>query len=117
MAFNNLEPKVATKVISDIAANSIATSTMICDLGDLYRKQKLYREAEKNYKLASDMVPCRIMPNYMLFKLYVEMEDYVNAERIAGKIISQPVSITGSMVLRIRNEVKEWLNEYRKIIP
>ena len=110
MAFNNLEPKVATKVISDIAANSVATSTMICDLGDLYRKQKLYREAEKQYKLASDMVPCRIMPNYMLFKLYVEMEDYTSAYRMAEKILSQQVSITGSMVLRIRNEVKEWLN-------
>ncbi len=111
MASNELEPKVATKVISDIAANSITTSTMICDLGDLYRKQKLYREAEKQYKLASDMVPCRIMPNYMLFKLYVEMKDYTSAYRMAEKIFSQPVSITGSMVLRIRNEVKEWLND------
>lgn len=109
MAFNELEPKVAIKVISDIAANSIATSTMICDLGDLCRKQKLYREAEKQYKLASDMVPCRIMPNYMLFKLYVEMEDYTSAYRMAENILSQPVSITGSIVLRIRNEVKEWL--------
>ena len=116
MAFNNLESKVATKVISDIAANSITTSTMICDLGDLCRKQKLYREAEKQYKLASDMVPCRIMPNYMLFKLYVEMKDYTNAYRMAKKILSQPISITGSMVLRIRKEIKEWLNsEDRKI--
>ena len=111
MAFNELEPKVAIKVISDIAANSIATSTMICDLGDLCRKQKLYREAEKQYKLASDMVPCRIMPSYMLFKLYVEMKDYTSAYRMAEKILSQPVSITGSMVLRIRNEVKEWMND------
>ena len=111
MAFNNLEPKVATRVISDIAANRRATSTMICDLGDLYRKQKLYREAEKNYKLASDMVPCRIMPNYMLFKLYVEMKDYTSAYRMAEKILSQPVSITGSMALRIRNEVKVWMND------
>ncbi len=47
-AFNGLGPKVATKVISDIAVNSMATSTMICDLGDLCRKQKLYREAEKH---------------------------------------------------------------------
>ena len=111
MAFNNLESKVATKVISDIAANGIATSTMICDLGDLCRKQKLYREAEKQYKLASDMVPCRIMPNYMLFKLYVEMKDYTSAYRMAEKILSQPVSITGSMALRIRNEVKVWMND------
>ena len=111
MAFNNLESKVATKVISDIAANSITTSTMICDLGDLCRKQKLYREAEKQYKLASDMVPCRIMPNYMLFKLYVEMKDYTSAYMMAEKILSQPVSITGSMALRIRNEVKEWMND------
>ena len=57
------------------------------------------------------MVPCRIMPSYMLFKLYVEMKDYTSAYRMAEKILSQPVSITGSMVLRIRNEVKEWMND------
>jgi len=109
-AFNYIEPEMATKIIVEMTEYSITTSTMLCDLGILYQRQKLYSKAEKYYELAANMIPCRIMPNYLLFKLYVETEDYTNAHRMAKKILSQSVSITGSIVLRIRNEVKEWLN-------
>lgn len=111
VSFNSLTPEAAAGVVLDIANNGIATSAMMSDLGILYQKQKMYSEAEKYYKLASDMVPGRITPNYMLFKLYVETGDKEMAKATAERILSQPVKVTGGVVLRIKNEIRDWLKD------
>ena len=111
LSYNSLTPEAAAGVILDIANSGIVTSTMMSDLGILYQKRKMYSEAEKYYKLASDMVPGRITPNYMLFKLYVETGDEEMAKMTAKRILSQPVKITGGVVLRIKKEIRDWLSE------
>lgn len=63
---------------------------------------------------ASFMVPTRIMPNYKLWKLFVEKENYGTADKYAEKIMSQHLKVENTVTLTIKGEVLKYL-EGRKL--
>lgn len=87
------------------------TSEMMIDEGMLYQKIKDYKAAEICFKSAYFMNPSRILPNYHLFKLYKETGDTAKAIKTAKLILAQPVSVVGSITLRIRKEVRDYLSK------
>lgn len=80
-----------------------------CSEGDEYLKRAVYCEAEKKYRLAMDMVPGRVYAPYRLFKMYVENGEDAKARITGEKILSMRVKVFGDVTIRIRGEVKRWL--------
>ncbi|MDD3035004.1 MAG: O-antigen ligase family protein [Bacteroidales bacterium] len=87
------------------------TSEMMIDEGMLYQKIKDYKAAEDCFTTAYFMNPSRILPNYHLFRLYKETGDNAKAIKTAKLILAQPVSVVGSITLRIRKEVRDYLSK------
>ncbi|NDV67026.1 O-antigen ligase family protein [Bacteroides sp. 224] len=83
-----------------------------CDIGKIYFQRREFTKAESYYKLASWMIPTRIIPNYLLWRLYVERGDSINAEYAATKILFQPLKVDNTVTIRIKAEVQAWLNEH-----
>ncbi|WP_163177243.1 O-antigen ligase [Bacteroides sp. 51] len=83
-----------------------------CDIGKVYCRRKEFAKAESYYKLASWMIPTRILPNYLLWQLYVNTGDQVNAKDVAGKILSQQLKVDNTVTIRVKAEVRTWLNEH-----
>lgn len=86
-----------------------------CDLGVMLKKMGRYDEAVSSLTYANYMVPCNIRANYELFKIYVQLNDYENAEKFAKLIIKQKVRIHGDTVIKIKSEVKSWLRNYNNV--
>lgn len=80
------------------------SSELVCDLGICYQYTKNYDKAEEAYLLASYMTPVFIIPQYRLFNLYVECENVEKATEKAEYLLSMPVKIVNTSVLRIRNQ-------------
>lgn len=80
-----------------------------CDIGKIYFQKKEFKKAESYYKLASWMIPTRILPNYLLWQLYVTMGDQVKAEDIARRILSQQFKVENTVTIRVKAEVRTWL--------
>ena len=93
------------------------SSDLICDLGRCYQYAKNYDEAERNYTLATYMVPSHITPRYHLFNLYLETGDKEKAIKKAKSILTMPVKIVNTTVIRVRNRAKIYLEEngYSKV--
>lgn len=96
-------------------SKTTANSEIICDLGDLYFFNKEYLKAEECYKLSYNMIPCRIVPSYKLFKLYDYQGDNQKAVFMAIRISDQNVSVVSSLTLRIRNEVRNYINNLSSV--
>ena len=73
----------------------------------MYRGQ--WKEAEQKYRLAANMVPAYITPRQLLFKLY----DMQGMSREAGQeaeyMLTMPVKIVNSSVIRARGQAREFL--------
>lgn len=95
----------------------LADVTPACEtyiaVGDAFAWLGVYADAERYYRTASYMIPTRMMPNYSLWKLYVETGDTVKAVQAARKIMLQPLKIENIINIRSRAEVRQWL-ESRK---
>lgn len=78
-------------------------------LGQSYLKAGFYKEAEKYFSIAADMVPSRMQANYYLFKLYQQTGDTAAARRRATKILQQPVKTENTFTLPARGEVRRYL--------
>ena len=57
------------------------------------------------------MVPSHITPHYLLFCLYLEIEDKEKAIQKAKDILSMTVKITNTTVVRVKNRAKIYLEE------
>lgn len=79
-----------------------------CDLGDYYVEKGAYDEAERYYIMAAQMIPTRLRPNYLLWKLYLEQGKVEQAARIAEHILSQPLKVENTFTLRAKGEVKRY---------
>ena len=88
------------------------SSELVCDLGMCYQQTKKYSQAEKAYTTASFMVPVHILPQYRLFCLYRETGEEEKAMETARYILTMSVKVVNTSVLRIRNQVREYLKEH-----
>ncbi|MDR0542979.1 MAG: O-antigen ligase family protein [Dysgonamonadaceae bacterium] len=85
------------------------SSETYCRLGEACERYAQYEQAEQFYRKAANMVPARIMPNYHLWRLYINRGDDGQAHATAHKILSQPVKVENTFTLRVKGEMKRYL--------
>jgi len=85
-----------------------------CTKGDYFLRNGEYALAEKYYKIASDMVPTRLLPNYRLWQLYMHRNDTTAAHRIRLKAISQPLKLNNEFTRHVQEEIDRFLKETSK---
>ena len=95
-------------------ATIIPTSEIFCDLGDLYVKLKKVEKAVECYQIASNMIPCRIIPKYKLFQLYRSTKDFTKMQQTGMDILSTLVKVENTQTLLIKQEVRDELTHLLK---
>ncbi|WP_025765374.1 O-antigen ligase family protein [Dyadobacter tibetensis] len=71
---------------------------------------KRYQEAEKKYRLATEMLPGRLYPKYLLFQLYKKSNRFKLARNEARTILHVKDKKVTSASIEIREDVIEFLN-------
>lgn len=89
----------------------LPTSESYCWLGDYYCRIGYYEEAEDVYQKASLMVPTRFRPNYKLWKLYREINDSINATKMARQLLSQKLKVENSFTINAKFEIQMYLDD------
>ncbi|WP_099291214.1 O-antigen ligase family protein [Butyricimonas sp. Marseille-P3923] len=87
------------------------TSELASDLGKCYFYQGRWKEAEQKYRLAANMIPNYIVPHHLLFKLYQLKGMPEEAGREARQMLTIPVKVVNSSVIRARGEARAFLEE------
>lgn len=77
--------------------------------GKNYQALKQYESAEKSFLQASCIVPHRIYPYYLLFKLYDETGDIHKARQIAEQALDRQIKVDSPAIQEMREEIKELL--------
>lgn len=101
---------VKAVVILEDASNYLNNTVVQTALGDSYQALGLYTEAEKAYQLASDMLPDRFYPKYLLAKLYQETGQEVKMEDIARFLLEKEPKVPSRAVEEIKEEMRSLLN-------
>ncbi len=84
-----------------------------CDIGELYLNRDSLNAAERYYVEASYMVPTRMRPKYLLFKLYCRTGRMRNAAETAREILEMSLKMENSYTLKRKVEVREFLKTYK----
>ena len=87
------------------------TCETYCDIGAALTERGAYDQAECYYRKAAAMIPTRLTPNYLLWKMYIEKGDESNAIETARKLLSQPLKVENTFTIRAKAEVRKYLNE------
>lgn len=107
-AFRHYEQEQAMAILNDVR-RVMPTSELYCELGDLYKTERNYNSARECYLIASRMIPRRMTPKYKLFALLRENGDTLSARRQGKEILSMPIRIEGTRVLRMKTEVRQFI--------
>ena len=78
-------------------------------LGDAYKGDKQYTNAELAYTKAYDMIPVRFYPLYLLAKLYGESGQKKKAIEIAHKVLEKEVKVKSTAIKEIKMEMEKIL--------
>lgn len=84
-----------------------------CNLGYMYEQVQDNEEAERYYRIASNMVPNQIRANYYLFKLYERRGRSTDAREMAIVISRQDVKIENTFTLSVKGEIERFLKKSR----
>ncbi len=90
------------------APDRIPSCEKWCDLGEESERDGCIAQAEHYYRTASYMVPTRIRPIYMLWRMYVRNGRGTEAREVAWKILSMPLKLENTFTLRAKDEVRAW---------
>lgn len=82
-----------------------------CDIGDYYFENEVYDCAGNYYRTAAWMVPTRITPNYLLWKMYMHQNRVEDAKVIGYYLLAQPLKVENTFTIRAKNEVREAMRE------
>ncbi|MFS4457309.1 O-antigen ligase family protein [Maribacter sp. 2304DJ31-5] len=82
-------------------------------LADAYKKMREYKKAAFSYQKASDMVPIKLYPKYLLVKLFIETDQDKKAFELAKEIITGTIKIQSTTVRKIKNEMQEFIDSYK----
>jgi tetratricopeptide (TPR) repeat protein len=72
---------------------------------------KQYDLAEQNFKKAANLVPSRLLPHYLLAKLYHEMGLKDKAEAETDIVLTKPPKVESKAVEEMREELIEMMND------
>jgi O-antigen ligase len=85
------------------------TSELACDMGIAYIRIHREQEAEQILLSAYHMVPSRILPKYLLFRLYKQSGKKEKAVAMGHEILMMNIKDAGSVWLEARAEVEKYL--------
>lgn len=80
-------------------------------MADNYQKMKQYKEAEKCFLLAHQMIPNRFIPLYRLALLYKEEGKIQDARKISELIIKKQVKVESFDIVTIKAEMRDLLKK------
>ncbi|MFC4871191.1 O-antigen ligase family protein [Negadavirga shengliensis] len=98
-------------VILEEAKNYLGNTIVQTALGDSYKALGMYDRAEAAYQLASDMLPDRFYPKYLLVKLYMETGEEEKMKAIARFLLEKEPKIPSQAVEEIKEEMRGMLGE------
>ncbi len=98
------------------AANHLSNDLIPISLGEIYSKQKDIPKAEKEYVLASHMIPVKFYPKYLLAKMYIDNNQKDKATVIAHEILEKEIKINSQAIDQMKAEMKAFLkNNLREV--
>lgn len=83
-------------------------------MGKNYQSLKQYEQAEKSFRQASYIVPNRMYPHYLLFKLYYETGSMEKAKQTAEHALNKRIKVDSPAVQEMRKEIKELLETIKE---
>jgi tetratricopeptide (TPR) repeat protein len=83
-------------------------------LGNSCQKLSRWKEAEEAYKVAAYMMPNKLYPKYLLAKLYVNIEEYGEAEKWAQEILCSKEKVPTTAAKEIKEEMKTLIQDCRR---
>lgn len=93
-------------------------SALYCNmLGDNAKSQGDYRLAEAYYEKSADRIPNRIMPLYLLARLYFDTEQWDKAREAVLRIRTFKPKVESPTVRNLRNEIERLVDEHRLDVP
>jgi len=81
-------------------------------MGNNYKSLGAYSKAEKMYIRASQIVPNRHYPLYLLMKLYQETHQTDKAIAIAETLLNKPVKVPSTAIREMRDEARKLIIKY-----
>jgi O-antigen ligase len=73
--------------------------------GKNFQALKQYRQAEENFTAAANIVPNRLYPWYLLYKLYTETGDTVRRQQAAATLLTKEPKVQSTAVREMRKAV------------
>lgn len=90
--------------------NRIPSSTLGTDIAKGYIYRQEYDKAKQFALLSSNMVPNRVMPKYLLFRIYDFQKERDSAEFYAREILRMNHKVINTTVLKAKHEAAEYIN-------
>jgi hypothetical protein len=84
------------------------TCETYCEVGNALTECGEYGRAEHYYRTAAAMIPTRLTPNYLLWKLYLVSGDTVRAAETARRLLAQPLKIENTFTIKAKAEVRKY---------
>lgn len=82
----------------------------ICTLAGLHESFGNVDEAKDLLHIAANMIPTRLRAQYMLFRLYVENDDPIEALKIAQTIVAAEPKVINTQTIKMQVEAKQYIN-------
>ncbi len=80
-------------------------------MGNNYKEMKEYEKAETSYIHASQIIPNRHYPLYLLMKLYEETGQIEKARAAAQSLLVKPVKVNSTAIREMQQEAKQLLKK------
>ena len=81
-------------------------------IGNNFKEMGEYKKAENMYIRASQIVPNRHYPLYLLMKLYQETEQIEKAKTMAHSLLNKPVKVQSTAIHEMQLEAKQLIISY-----
>lgn len=110
-ALSLIEESEKSNEILHQAKNYLNNSIIQTSLGDNYKNLKDYKNAEKHYQTASNMIPNRLYPHYLLAKMFQEEGNIEKAKQQAKILLEMPIKVPSMVAFEMQEEMKTLLNK------
>jgi tetratricopeptide (TPR) repeat protein len=91
--------------------NILPSCENYCLLAEYFLAKKNYEQAENSLRIAANMIPTRIRPQYLLWQLYIETENKSAALETAQKILLTPVKVESVFSLQVKAQMKKYCRD------
>ncbi|MCS3732311.1 O-antigen ligase family protein [Mucilaginibacter dorajii] len=91
------------------AQQYISDPFLSSNLGEAYANLDNYSEGEKAFKNSIDLMPNRMYPKYLLFKMYLKSQQAIKSKLLAREILTMPIKIESAATIEMKTEVYSYL--------